>query len=116
MLVKVTQRICVDQAVDKWGSIDFLRGGVEGGGGHGRDGGRVRTDWTMCPVCCLQPSDDVATLIPTRSSSAPTLPSSLYTHPTGHFLHPHPTLSVTNPYVFYLSHKTLTGFQPQSVF
>lgn len=57
---------------------------------------------TMCPVCCLQPSDDVAMLIPTRSPSAPTLPSSL--HPSHGFTfcsHPPPLpllLSVTTPY------------------
>ncbi len=32
----------------------------------------------MCPVCCLQPSDDVALLMPTLSPRAPTLPSSLH--------------------------------------
>lgn len=69
--------------MDKWGSIDFGRGGVEEGGIEG-DEGRERTDGTMCLVCCPRPSDDVAMLIPTGSPSAPSLPSS-----------PHP--SVTTP-------------------
>ena len=40
-----------------------------------------RTDWTMCPVCCLQPSDDVAVLVPTHSPSVrthlPLIPASM---------------------------------------
>lgn len=76
--------------MNKWSCIDFRRGGVGRGGGYGRDGGRRRT---MCPVCCLQPSDDVAVLMPTRSPSAPTLPSSQRPSPGFTFFftrsHPH---------------------------
>lgn len=38
----------------------------------------MRNDGTMCPVCCLQPSDDVALLGNTRLPSALPSPSSLH--------------------------------------
>lgn len=99
------KRVCVDQAVDKWGSIDRWRGGVAEGVVEGMKGGR---GLTMCPVCSRRPSDDVALLIHTRFFFPPTaaapLPASVpcgfpgvvnpLTHPPPPCYRPEQTLAV----------------------